>query len=51
LGVSGCAVSWRIVDLTWRDTSADYNEAAPTWVAGALVELRPVSGRGGAQTR
>ncbi len=29
----------RILDLTWADTAADYGRRAPTWVAGALIEL------------
>lgn len=35
-------VEGHILDLVWRDTSADYKAGAPTWVAGALVELVPV---------
>jgi hypothetical protein len=32
----------RILDLIWDDMAAIYNKPAPTWVAGALVELLPV---------
>lgn len=31
----------RILDLTWADTSAAYEQRPPTWVAGALIELLP----------
>lgn len=31
----------RILDLTWCDTTAMYDQPAPTWVATALIELRP----------
>jgi hypothetical protein len=29
----------RILDLTWADTAEAYVKPAPTWVAGALIEL------------
>jgi len=31
----------RVLDLTWEDMAPWYRKPAPTWVAGALVELRP----------
>lgn len=38
----------RVLDLVSDDMAAMYNKPAPTWVAGALIELSPVqlSGRG-----
>lgn len=32
----------RILDLVSDDTSAAYQSPAPSWVAGALIEMRPV---------
>jgi hypothetical protein len=32
----------RILDLSWQDTTAMYNQPAPTWVATALIELQPI---------
>jgi len=32
-------ITGRILDLTWADTAMDYGKRAPTWVAGALIEL------------
>ena len=32
-----------ILDLTWCDTTDMYNQPAPTWVATALIELKPVN--------
>ncbi len=32
----------KLVDLTYADTTAMYNAAAPTWVAAALVELQAI---------
>lgn len=34
---------WRILDLVSDDMSAAYDAPAPTWVAGALIELEPVA--------
>lgn len=31
-----------ILDLTYSDTTTMYNQPAPTWVATALLELRPI---------
>lgn len=31
----------QIVDLTWCDTTAMYNQPPPTWVATALIQLKP----------
>ena len=30
-----------ILDLVWEDMAPEYNKPDPTWVAGALIELRP----------
>jgi hypothetical protein len=30
-----------ILDLTWEDMAPVYDKPAPSWVAGALIELRP----------
>jgi len=32
----------RILDLVWEDMAPEYHKPDPTWVAGALIELRPV---------
>ena len=37
---------WRILDLVWDDMSAAYDALAPTWVAGALIELKPTEAGG-----
>ncbi len=34
-------LSGRILDLTWCDTTAMYNQPTPTWVATALIEMLP----------
>jgi hypothetical protein len=31
-----------ILNLVAEDTTADYQQPAPTWVAGALIALKPV---------
>jgi hypothetical protein len=33
----------QILDLTWVDTTEMYQEPPPTWVATALIELKPIS--------
>lgn len=33
----------RILDLVWEDMTTAYSKPAPTWVSGALIDLRPVS--------
>lgn len=38
-------VEGRILDLTYQDTTALYDQPAPTWVATALIEMRRVSPR------
>ena len=30
-----------ILDLVWEDMAPEYHSPDPTWVAGALIELRP----------
>lgn len=32
---------WRIHEIAWSDMTAAYGAPAPTWVAGALIELFP----------
>ena len=32
-----------ILDLTWCDTTDMYNQPPPTWVATALIQLKPIS--------
>ncbi len=32
----------RVLDLTYTDTTEMYNAPAPTWVAAALIELKPL---------
>jgi hypothetical protein len=32
-----------ILDLTWCDTTEMYNQPPPTWVATALIQMKPVS--------
>jgi len=36
----------RILDLVADDMSAAYQKPAPSWVAGALIEMRPVDHEG-----
>lgn len=33
----------RILDLVWEDMTAMYHKPAPSWVAGALIELSPAA--------
>lgn len=37
----------QILDLTYEDTTKMYGQPAPTWVATALIELRPAQQRNG----
>ncbi len=37
------ALKGEILDLTWCDTTDMYSQPPPTWVAAALIELKPVN--------
>jgi hypothetical protein len=36
------AMDGTILDLQWQDMRVEYNKPAPSWVAGALIELTPL---------
>jgi hypothetical protein len=36
------AMDGTILDLQWEDMTVEYNKPAPSWVSGALIELKPL---------
>ncbi|MBI5347760.1 MAG: hypothetical protein HZB77_00340 [Chloroflexi bacterium] len=36
------AMDSTILDLQWQDMTVEYNKPAPSWVSGALIEMKPL---------